>query len=200
MMTDTTIADLRNQITEVQNKRLVLEAERDELAFAAHVERNAKAVQRLAEISTELDHLGNEKATIEAAIAEAGRRAVAASAAEAADAERKRAEKAQPIAERLAGLGAKADTAAKEYASCLVQIEAAIDDLAKLGAPVPSRSLVAVHKTLAHDSAMMGATDKTRVVPPGARRTFQFLTLGWSTPARNWIATKLSNTAAKTAA
>ena len=89
-----------------------------------------------------------------------------------AEAERLRAKEALPIAERLAGLGAKADAAAKEYASCLVQIDAAIDELAKLGAPVQAAVLVAVNKNLAHDSAMMGATDKTRVVPQGARRSF----------------------------
>ena len=136
-MNSTTITDLLSKIDALEGTTIELTAERDELAFAAHVERNAKAVKRLAEISTELDHLGNEKATLEAAIAEAGRRAAAVSAAEMAEAERLRAKEALPIAERLAGLGAKADAAAKEYASCLVQIDAAIDELAKLGAPVP---------------------------------------------------------------
>ena len=199
-MTDNPISDLRAKIAAIEGTTIELFAERDELAYLAHVERNAKAIKRLAEIGTELGHLENERATLEAAIAEAGRRAAATTAAEAADAERKRAEKAEPIVERLAARGQAMDLAIATYVENFKAIQNDMTELSRLGVPVPSRELIAVNANLAHDSALTPLGDKfVRPVPSTARRNFSFLLNQWALPARNWVESKLNNKPAKAA-
>jgi DNA repair exonuclease SbcCD ATPase subunit len=194
-----TTDELRAKIGEIEGRKVELTAERDEHAYAAHVERNAKAQKRLTEISAELLHLEHEKASLQAALAEAGRRAEAATAAEAAETERKRAEKAEPILSRLEARGAKLDAALKSYVENFNGLNADIEELTRLGIPVPTRNLVAVNLRNAHDAGM--SIDKiSRPVQPVKRRTFNELTRGWSLPGMNWVKSKLNMIAAQDAA
>jgi hypothetical protein len=71
----TTTVELRSKIDAAQTRQLELEAERSEIAYAAHVERNAAAAKRLTEIGSEFAQLSNEIASLTAALAEVGRRA-----------------------------------------------------------------------------------------------------------------------------
>jgi hypothetical protein len=196
----TTVKDLRNQISVLEDRQLKLGAERDELAFASIVERNGQATKRLNEITAEFVTIANEIATLNAAIAEAGRRADAAAKAASAEAERKRAEQAEPIAKRMAERGAKLDAAIKEYCEHYAAIQADIDELARLGVPIPSRAIVQVNLRRSHEAHTASIDKVARAVPPHGRHTFDKLTQGWAVPALNWIASKLnSKNAAKAA-
>jgi len=191
--------DLRGRIGEIEGRKLELGGERDEIAYKAHVERDAKAAKRLAEINAEFGHLENEIASLNAALAEAGRRAAAASAAEAAEAERQRAEKAALIVPRLVELGATMDQVSATYVDGFREIEKLLNELERLGVPTPSRALVSVNMNRAHDSALTPLGDKfVRPIPPTQKRSFSFLLKGWVLPAQNWISGKL-NAASKAA-
>jgi chromosome segregation ATPase len=192
----TTADELRAKISKIEGRQIELTAERDEHAFAAHVERNAKAQKRLDDIGAELARLENEKASLTAAIAEAGRRAQAATAAERAEGERKRAEQAAPIAARLEARGKAMDEALASYVANFRAIQADLDELQSLGCPVPSRSLVEVNSHRAHDSALAALGDKfVRPIPPLQRHSFSKLLTGYVLPARTWITSKTNKAA-----
>jgi hypothetical protein len=198
--TKTTVKDLYNQIAVLEDRQLKLGAERNELAFASVVERNGQATKRLNDINAEFVTIANDIATLNAAIAEAGRRADAAAKAASADAERKRAEQAEPIAQRLAERGRKMDEAIAVYCKEFKGISEDIDALMRLSVPVPTRELVRVNLNRSHDAATMFLDKTSRPVPPLERHPFSKLTTGWSLPALNWIASKLnSKTAVKAA-
>jgi hypothetical protein len=192
----TTTDELRTRIAAIDGRKIELSGERDEIAYKAHIECDVKAAKRLAEINTEFGHLENEIASLSAALAEAGRRAEAATAAEAAETERKRAEQAVPIVRRLEERGAKMDVAIQSYCEHFAAIQADLDELARLGAPTPSRALVEVNGHRAHDSALTALGDKfVRPVPPLQRHSFDQLLTGWALPAQRWIESKLNNAA-----
>ena len=114
-MNPTTISELRGKIAAVEDRQITLIAERDEISYDAVVERNSKAIKRLAEINAEIGNLTSEVATLNAALNEAGRRAASAAAADASAAERARAEQAAPIARLITEIGEAQDEAARRY-------------------------------------------------------------------------------------
>jgi hypothetical protein len=194
------IAGLRNEIASIEARQLELTAERDELAYAAHVEGNAKASKRRSEINGEIGRLVNEVLPmLHAAFKEATRRENAASVAREQEGERTRAEKALPDAELLAELGSKADAAARDYCRYLGEIDAVISRLAALGAPTPSRDLVRVNKDRAHLTAT-ASLNHARPIAPIERSTYDTLTRGWARPVLDWIAARMNTNAARDAA
>jgi hypothetical protein len=198
-MNSTTITDLLSKIDALEGTKIELIAERDELSFAALVERDKKSAARIAEINSKLEGMHSEAATLKAALAEAQRRAATASAAEAVDAERKRAAKAEPILKRMAARGAKLDAAIRAYREEFAAIDDDLDELTRLGVPVPTRPLVKTNLRRANDAATSGLDLKTVVVPPNQRHSFDSLLKGWARPGLTWIATKLNNAAARAA-
>jgi hypothetical protein len=198
-MTDMNIiaADLQQKIGAAQAAIAGIDAKRKTVAFDAetgddgarkamaklHADRNA----RLAEVDD-----------LNAALDEAKRRSAAAAAAAAEEGLKARAERAKPIAERLAERGKKLDAAIQAYVAEFAAIGDDLDQLARLGVPIPSRDLVRVNLRRAHDSATAPLDKTSRPVSPTMRRSFDSLLAGWTQPAKNWIATKL-NTAAKAA-
>jgi hypothetical protein len=195
----TTVDELRGRIAAIEGRQIELAGERDELAFEAVVAGNAKAAKRVAEIAAELVHLQNEVATLNAALAEAGRRAASASAAEAVEAERLRAEQAQPIAERLADRGKKMDAAAKVICEERAGIEADSAELARLGVPVASADLRRVNLRRWFDAAFISFDAQSRPVPPLDRHSADSLTKNWAGSMLTWLANKLNKNAAKAA-
>jgi hypothetical protein len=204
MTTDTVeqqIASLRSQIADAESKQQILMGERDDgdLAYEAIVARNATAKKRVDEINAEIAHLTNVVLPmLNSALKAAQKRADAAKAAAAEGDVRKRAEQAQPIAERLAAVGKKADTTAREYCAALAEIDTCIRELSTLGIPTPSRDLVRVNKNRAHLAAMM-SLDQARPIAPRERTLYDPLTKGWAKPALDWIAARLSKTETKAA-
>jgi hypothetical protein len=61
-----TTDELRNQIAELENKRVILDAERDDVSFAALVERDPEAIKRAADIGAQLAQLGHQEAMLNA--------------------------------------------------------------------------------------------------------------------------------------
>jgi hypothetical protein len=200
-MNSTTITDLLSKIDALDGTKIELIAERDELSFAALVERDKKSAARIAEINSKLEGMHSEAATLKAALAEARRREQVAEAAEAADTERMRLEKAMPIVDRLEARGEVMDRAIAAYVENFKAIQDDLTELTRLGVPVPGRELIAVNANRAHDSALTPLGDKfVRPVPPTMRRTFTFLLKNWALLARKLVESKLNNKPAAEAA
>jgi multidrug efflux pump subunit AcrA (membrane-fusion protein) len=196
MTMTTTTTELRNRFATIDNRKAQLATERDAIAYSALIDSDAKASKRLTDIAAEIGTLDYETIAIAAALAEAGRRAEAAIAAEKAEAERERARQAEPILKRLAARGKKLDEAMAIVGAEYGGVADDIDELIRLGIPTPSRDLVRVNLRGALDSATMFLDRTSRPIAPGKRRKFFDLTPGWARPGLNWINGKL-NTAAR---
>jgi hypothetical protein len=200
MTTHETIAGLRKQIADAETREQFLFTEREAISFDAVVEHQKPAIRRLEEINSELSALRDSNATLNAALKEARKREAAAAAAKSVEAERERAEKAAPIATRLAERGSIIDAAIKTYRDNRAGIQSDIDELIRLGVPVPSRDLVRVNLHRAHDAALTGIDKTARPVPPLQRHSYSSLLQGWALPAQNWISSKLNTNNAADAA
>jgi hypothetical protein len=193
------MADLENKAAATRAAIAEANERRAELSFAAHGAANPTAQKALAKCNAERSARLDELEELEHAIAEARRLCAIAAATEDQEAARDRAEKALPIAERLAERGKKLDAAMQEYCAEFAAIGDDLDALARLGVPTPSRALVAVNLRRAHDAATSPLDKTSRPVPPNQRHSFNSLLTGWAQPSLNWISSKLNTKAAKAA-
>jgi hypothetical protein len=194
------LADLESKAAATRAAIAEINEKRAELAFAAHGTASPSAVKALAKCNADRTARLGELEEFEHAIAEARRLCAIAEAQGDQEAARQRAEKALPIAERLAERGKKLDAAMKEYCEHYAAIGDDIDALARLGVPTPSRALVAVNLRRAHDTAASPLDKTSRPVPLTLRRSFDSLLTGWAQPSLNWISAKLKNVTAREAA
>jgi hypothetical protein len=183
--------ELQAELDTAQTAEVTLTAERDELSFPALVMKDKTAIERLAAVNTELQGLTARTASIRAAIAETDRRIAENTKAELSAAQQQRAQTAWPIAEALVERGRKMDQALRAYLNERVALEADLAQLARLGAPAPSRDLVSINLRNGHDAAFSMLDRHSRPVAPNYRRSFEQLAEGWSLPARKWLAAKL---------
>jgi seryl-tRNA synthetase len=196
----TILADLEKKAAATRSVIAELNERRAALSFAAHAAADQEATKTLAKLNTDRIAALAKLEELERAIAEARRLIAIAQTGEDEEAQRKRAEEARPIAERLAARGKKLDAAMREYCEHYAAIDADINELVRLGVPVPSRDLVRVNLRRAHDTATSPLDKTSRPVPPTMRRTFDSLLTGWAQPGLNWISGKLKNAAATEAA
>jgi hypothetical protein len=195
------VNDLLSQLEAAKAAVADIDKRRAEISLAALGDGDADAKRKLAQLHKERATAVAELEDITAAITAARQRAVAALEAETANEERERATRAKPIVQRLEARGAKMDEAIKVYRENFAAIKDDLNELARLGAPTPSRYLVEVNTHRAHDAALTPLGDTfVRPVAPTQRRTFAFLLNGWALPARNWVDSKLKTKPAAEAA
>ena len=196
---DSVATKLTADIEKLRKKIVSVDEKRARWALDATLgDSDAKA--EMAKLGDQRNRLNGEIADLEAALTEARRRANDATTSAAAEVVRKRAEQAAVVVQRLLARGPEMDHAIALYTEHFRGIQNDLTELARLGAPTPSRPLVDVNTNLAHDSALTPLGDKfVRPVPPTRRRTFDFLLRGWCTPVKTWIESKITNTAADAA-
>ncbi|TAI67654.1 hypothetical protein [Bradyrhizobium sp. Leo170] len=182
------ILDLRAKLNDVEHKQVELIAERDELAFAALVDRDKKAADRVAAINSELSGLTNQIGAISAALKEAAKREAAAAVAERAKRRRDDARKAETIVAEVEGLGCEMDKALTAAKDAAVLIENKLAELRRLSGGGPMTESVRVNLCRAVVSANMFSPLHTVVLAPDERTTVQMLTTPWGRSIRNWIA------------
>ena len=132
--------------------------------------REPKAVKELESLNLELTRASTELASLQAALAESGRRAEKAKAENAAKSE---ADRAKPILERLEQRGKAMDEAAALYKQHYVGAEQDLDELRRIGIGAPGRALAISNFRHCYDSAMQGLDVKTAVIPPQRRRGWE---------------------------
>jgi chromosome segregation ATPase len=194
-------ADLVGRIDKLRKKITGLDQKRSIWALDAQLG-DADAKAEMSKLGDQRNRLNGEIVDLEAALAEARRRANDVTNEAAAEVVRQRAEKAAVIVQRLLARGPAMDQAASIYSENFKGIQTDITELARLDVPTPSWQLVSVNMDIAHDSALssLGSKYVEQLVPPNRRRQFDFLIKGWCTPAQNWIKKINTNTAAKDAA
>jgi hypothetical protein len=199
-MTTNTVQDLRTKIDAIESKKLILTGQRDDVAFAALVDREPRAVKQAADINAKLAELTTEESMLNAALKVAVKRETEARAAAATESERQRAEEAQPIAERLAKRGQRMDEAMAVVLEERAAIDADAEALARLGVPVANADLRRVNLRRWIDAATSTFDKHARPVAPRERCTADSLTTGWMRSSLQFIADKLNKAAAKVAA
>lgn len=191
--------DLRNQIVALEGHQLELVAERDELSFAALVDRNPVAIKKLAAVNGELANVQAQTASLAAALREASKREIAAQAE--ANAERRR-EDARLAADILVEVEALADTLTAEMQSLrtnAIAIEAKLSEIRRLGVAAPSSEAVRVNLGRALKTALMGSSLQLEHLAPNQRITVADIVGPWSRSITNSINTAVGSKPAKAA-
>jgi hypothetical protein len=186
MTKKTDAADLRGKINDLDTKRLQLMAERDELSFAAVVERDVAAAKRVAEINEELVQLANEAAVLKAALSTATRREAEAAASERASQKRADLERAEALLPKVAEMAAQMDAAMKTLREASAAFEQAWSEVKRLSGVGPTGGAIKVHLGRACRSALRGLPGlQLEMVPPNERHSVSELTAGWSKQVSN---------------
>jgi hypothetical protein len=187
-VTETTITNgLRNQIAEIENKRVLLEAERDDVSYEALVVRDKKAIERAAEIGTELAKLDHEDAMLKAALSTATRREAEAAASERASQKRADLERAESLLPKVAEMAAQMDEAMKTLREASASFEAHWSEIKRLSGAGPVGGAIKVHLDRAYRSTLRGLPLQLEMVPPNERHTVSELATGWSAQVRNVV-------------
>jgi hypothetical protein len=189
------VGELKIKIESARAAIAEIDARRSAIAFDAIAQGDGESKKALAKAHADRAARQSEIADLEFALAQAKRHIVEAGNAEAAAAAQARAELAAPIVARLAARGALMDSAIRAYREHYVAIDADLTELDRLGAPIPSRQLVAVNLRRAGDAALMGLDEHSRPIPPNQRHSFESLLRGWAQPGINWINNRLNKSA-----
>jgi hypothetical protein len=192
-VTETTITnDLRTQISDIESKRLILGAQRDEIAYDALVLRNKKAIERAGAIGAELDQLAHQEALLNAALVTARRREAEEKASEAASRKRADLEQAEALLPRVAELAAQMDNAMKTLREASAAFEAHWSDIKRLSGAGPVGGAIKVHLDRAYRTALRGLPGLAlEMVPPTERHSVSELAAGWSKQVSNVAAAQI---------
>jgi hypothetical protein len=193
-----TIDDLRSRLAGIENQQVELLAERDEISFAAVVDREKKAVQRLAEINTALSQLTGEASTVGAALAEASRRELQEREQEMATRRRNDAEQAETVLAEVENLALQLDREMAALKNAAVAFEGKMATVRRLSGAGPQHTALRAHLARAISSGLMGLPQHPDVLAPSERHTLESITTAWATQVRTRISAVIE-TAAKAA-
>jgi hypothetical protein len=191
--------DLRAQLVDIEGRQAELIANRDLHSYAAVVDREPKAIKKLAEINSELDNLKHQTASLEAALREATKRAVAV-----AEAEREEKRKANAAAaadtllhaEDTAALLTRAMADVRAHAITLQSQFAEIRRLVGVGA---TDQQLCVFLTRCVKTATMGTPMQIEHLAPNERTDVNAVVAPWAASIRNWINAAVGEKPAKAA-
>jgi hypothetical protein len=192
-MTTNTLQSLRTQIGEIESKRVILEAERDDVSYSVLVERAPAALKRAAEIGTELAQLAHDEAMAYAALKTAIKREAEARTAEAASQKRADLAEAEALLPEVAQMALQIDQAMKTLHEATKAFEAAWSKIRDLSGAGPQRTSTNVHLSRSLRTGLRGLPGvQIDTVPPLERHTVTELAEGWSLQVRNMAETAKS--------
>ena len=189
-----TLAELETKLAGITARSIELADERRRIAFDA-LAGDGAAEKRLKALNTESAHIHLDVENIRSAIDEAKRRLNAAIRDEETAEDRKNAEAAVAIGERLAERGKLIDEA---LATALREIDGYkrdVDELHRLGCAAPTSQQFLVFGGIALSTFVMRTPVKVdrEHLAPSERRTFVGLSADWSAAVRRWAASFIVN-------
>jgi hypothetical protein len=192
--------DLRGQLGALEGRQVELLAERDEVSYSALVDRDPKAIKKLAAVNEELSNIANQSASVGAALNEAAKREAAAEDADRARRKRADAEKAKGMLGELEQLGLEFDTNVLATIKAATAIRAKVSELRQLTGAGPSVDSMQMNLKRALATATMGGPLHTVHLAPADRVTISQVIGPWLHSFRNWINVVLGDKPAKNAA
>jgi hypothetical protein len=199
MTKTTTVNDLRAKIAALEDSKIILEAERGEISYAAHVEKNSAATKRLAAINSELANGAAEITSLQAALNEANRRDAAAKAAQLDGKERDAAAAALGLLDTFAKRGAALDEAFDKLIAEYVALSDEFRQLENLKFAPTSHRMVHITMRTALLTKLMGTDLKIQHLAPGERKSFEGAIGGWSASIRSRAQARLNHKTADAA-
>jgi hypothetical protein len=181
------VDELRNQLAALEGHQLELLAERDEISYAALVDRDAKSVKRLAALNEEINNIVNQTASVSAALREASKREAAAEDADRAKRRRADAEAAGGLmaeAERLAEI---MDTGMRALHEQAIAYQRVMADVRRLSGSGPTHEALRALLSRAVKTGLAGLPQYADVLQPHERRSVAEITGIWATQIRNRI-------------
>lgn len=192
--------DLRSRMGNAESRQQELLAERGEIAFAATVEKEKAAVQRLGAINTELSALADELSVLEAALKEAYRREAKAREAEVAEKRCSDMRAADAVLDDAEVLAQQFDDALAAVLTAAIAFEEKMVKVRRLTGASPQHDAVRVFLFRALRTALQQSPISIDAVAPGERTTLLPVFQSWAGSTRRFIAATLNKTAAKEAA
>jgi hypothetical protein len=196
------IDDLRAERGDIAARISELIAERDTgVAYLAHVDKDAKAIARLAEINNEIESLKTRDASLEAALAEALRREKIAREEVEAESRRKDAREAEMLCIQVESIAEGLDAAFAMVAERAQAYETEMAKIRRLVGVGPSYDHVRVFLARALRTSTMRTPLHLETIAPAERTTVSAATAAWLHNFRVRIAQTLdAKTAAREAA
>ena len=192
------VADLRDKLAALEDRKLNLEAERDMIAFDAHTGDN-KARTKLTKVNHELIEIDTEIASVHAAIRTAEARVLEAQGIAREEIERGSAEAALKLGRATMDAMRVADASLRSAFDALTDAADAVNELHRLGCP-PSPALFAVNVKRAIIAAAQGSRFPIGDhMSPADRISLTELADVWGKNIESWAAQRLTAKPAKAA-
>jgi hypothetical protein len=195
----TTTIELRNRIDVIESKKIILASQRDDVAFAALVDREPGAVKQAAEINAKIAELMTEESMLNAALKVAVKRENEVKAAQSDAAERDNAAKALDLLESFAKRGAALDAAFGAAIAEYIGLSEEFRQLERLGYGPTTYPLVKVTMRTALLTKLMGTDLMVEHLAPHARKTFEGAIESWSSNVRGKAQARLNRNKSKAA-
>jgi hypothetical protein len=185
-MTSTTVTDLRGKIDAIENKKLILASQRDDIAFAALVDREPAAIKQADAINDELTQLTHEEAMLNAALRTAQKRDADAKVAEQTSRKRADLERAVSLLPEALALAERMDAAMKGLHADTTAYDALWAQIRELSGAGPHKTARGVHLGRSFRVGLRGLPGIVAdMVPPNERHGVAELDAGWSLQVRN---------------
>jgi hypothetical protein len=195
----TTTVELRNKIDAIESQKLILTSTRDDIAFAALVDREPTAIKQAAEINAKITELMTEESMLNAALKVAVKREAEAKAAQSDAQERDNAAKALALLDSFAKRGAALDAAFNAAIAEYTGLSEEFRQLERLGYGPTTYPLVKVTMKTALLTKLMGTDLVVEHLAPHARKTFEGAIESWSSNVRGKAQARLNRNKSKAA-
>jgi chromosome segregation ATPase len=200
------VATLEDKRKHWVQKAITLADERNQIAYAAHVEHDQKAVKRLDAVNTELAKLATEQASIEAALAESQQRLEAARQAAAETADKANAEQLRGKLAQFTELGAQIDDALFDVVQAINAMVPLLHEMHQLGQAAPTSEQFRINGCMAIKTALQELPQvwvrdfEFQRLAPNQKKRFGDLCAGWSAMIERQIAERFGEPQRETAA
>jgi hypothetical protein len=199
-MTKQSVAsDLRAQLVDIEGRQAELIANRDLHSYAAVVDREPKAIKKLAEINSELDNLKHRTAGLEAALREAVKREVAAAEAECDVKRKQNAATAADILLHAEDTAAALTRAMADVRAHAITLQSQFAEIRRLVGVGATDQQLCVFLTRCVKTATMGTPMQIEHLAPNERTDVNAVVAPWATSIRNWINAAVGTQPAKAA-
>jgi hypothetical protein len=179
--------DLRNQIAALEGHQIELVAERDELSYAALVDRKPDAIKRLTAVNGELANITAQTASLTAALREAGKREVAAMEEARASIRHENARAAGDLLTEIEVTAGAITQAMEDLKAHSITLRDQFAEIRRLTGVGPTNEALRVHLTRTLKVATMGSLMQIEHLAPDQRSSFADTAAAWIKSVSNWI-------------
>jgi hypothetical protein len=195
----TTTVELRNRLDAIESQKIILTSSRDDIAFAALVDRNPKAIAEASELNAKIAALTTEESMLVAALKTAVRLEAEAKTADAQKQKRADLAEAEAMLPEVEQLARQIDQAMTSLQAATVAFQDKWATLKRLSGAGPTVVATKVHLERALRTGLRGLPGlSVDLVSPTQRCSASSLNAGWSLQIKNMAAREIEPVKAET--